>query len=69
MFKLIFFFLCLTLTEKWNTDNVLGTVIEVKDQFAKGLKVTLDTSYVPHIAKRGGILKTEWAGDFFKVFL
>lgn len=57
----------ITLTEKWNTDNVLGTVFEVKDQFAKGLKVTLDSSYTPHTAKRSGALKTEWSNDIAKV--
>ncbi|KAI1715498.1 eukaryotic porin domain-containing protein [Ditylenchus destructor] len=57
----------LTLTEKWNTENVLGTVVEVKDQFAKGVKVTLDTSYNPNSAKRSGVLKTEWASDRAKV--
>lgn len=57
----------LTLTEKWNTENVLGTVVEVKDQFAKGLKVTLDTTYNPNSAKRSGVLKTEWANDRVKV--
>lgn len=58
----------LTLIEKWNTDNTLGTVIEVKGEFAKGLKVTLDSSYVPHNAKRGGLLKTEWTGELLKVY-
>jgi len=55
------------ITEKWNTDNTLGTAIEFKDQLAKGLKVTLDTSYVPHSAKRGALLKTEWTGDMMKL--
>lgn len=64
---MLLLFLGLTLTEKWNTDNTLGTVFEIKDQFAKGLKVTLDTSYVPHNAKRGCLLKTEWTGKFLKV--
>jgi len=57
----------ITLTEKWNTDNVLGTVFEVKDQFAKGLKVTLDSSYAPYTSKRSGALKTEWANDIAKI--
>lgn len=57
----------LVLTEKWNTENVLGTVLEVNDQFARGLRVTVDSSYTPHNAKRDGIIKTEWANDLFKV--
>lgn len=32
----------LTVTEKWNTDNQMGTVIELKDQIRRGTKVTLD---------------------------
>uniref|UniRef100_A0A915E735 Voltage-dependent anion-selective channel n=1 Tax=Ditylenchus dipsaci TaxID=166011 RepID=A0A915E735_9BILA len=55
------------ITEKWNTDNTLGTAIEIKDQLAKGLKVTLDTTYVPHTAKRGAVMKTEWSGDMLKI--
>jgi hypothetical protein len=56
-----------TITEKWNTDNLLGTVIEVKDQFARGLKLTLDTSYTPHTAKRDAVIKSEWTNDNAKV--
>lgn len=55
------------LTEKWTTDNTLSTLVEVKDQLAKGLKVTLDTHYAPHTAKRNAVLKTEWSGDLLKV--
>lgn len=56
-----------TFTEKWNTNNVLGTVIEVKDKLARGLKVTLDTTYTPNTTKRTGVVKTEWANDLAKV--
>lgn len=37
----------LTFTEKWTTDNVLATEVSVEDQLAKGLKVTLDTTFAP----------------------
>jgi hypothetical protein len=57
----------ITLTEKWNTENVLGTVFEVRDQFARGLKVTVDSTYSPNTAKRSGIVKTEWANDLAKI--
>ena len=56
-----------TITEKWNTENVLGTVLEINDKFARGLKVTLDSSYTPHNAKRDAVVKTEWANDLFKI--
>jgi len=57
----------LTLTEKFTTEGTLGTVVEVNDQFARGLKVTLDTLYVPNTGKRDATLKTEWTNDAFKV--
>ncbi|GMS96772.1 hypothetical protein PENTCL1PPCAC_18947 [Pristionchus entomophagus] len=50
-----------TLTEKWNTDNQLGTVVEVNEQFGRGLKVTLDSTYAPHSGKRSGKLKADWS--------
>jgi len=57
----------LTVTEKWSTDNSLNTAIELKNQFGKGTTVTLDSTYVPHTAKRTALLKTEWANENFKV--
>lgn len=56
-----------TVTEKWNTENVLGTTVEVKDQFARGLKLTLDSTYVPHSSKRDALVKSEWANDLLKI--
>ncbi|XP_077330023.1 non-selective voltage-gated ion channel VDAC1 isoform X2 [Lithobates pipiens] len=43
----------LTFTEKWNTDNALGTEITVEDQLAKGLKLTFDSSFSPNTGRRG----------------
>lgn len=57
----------ITLTEKWNTDNLLGTVIEIQDQFAKGAKVTLDSTYAPQLGKRSGKVKAEWVNDNMRV--
>jgi len=56
-----------TVTEKWSTDNTLGTTLEIKDQVTRGLTVTLDSLYVPHTAKRSGLFKTEWAGENVKI--
>lgn len=56
-----------TITEKYNTDNRLGTVIDIKDQFARGFKLTLDTGYIPHTAKRDAVLKSEWANENARV--
>jgi len=57
----------LTLTEKWNTDGNLGTVVEINNQFARGLKTTLDTVYVPNTGKRDAVLKNEWTNDNVKL--
>ena len=51
----------LTLTEKWNTDNTLGTVLEVNEQFGRGLKITLDSLYQLHAGKRSAKLKADYA--------
>jgi voltage-dependent anion channel protein 2 len=37
----------LTLTEKWNTANVLNTTVDLQDKLLPGLKLTLDTTYKP----------------------
>ncbi|XP_062858778.1 voltage-dependent anion-selective channel protein 2-like [Trichomycterus rosablanca] len=49
-----------TFTEKWNTDNTLGSEITVEDQIAKGLKVTFDTSFCPNTGKKNGKVKTAY---------
>jgi len=33
----------LVLTEKWNTDNSLGTELTIEDQLLDGLKLSFDT--------------------------
>ncbi|KAG2455845.1 VDAC1 protein, partial [Polypterus senegalus] len=48
----------LTFTEKWNTDNTLGTEITIEDQLAKGLKLTFDSSFSPNTGKKSGKIKT-----------
>jgi len=53
----------LTFTEKWNTDNTLGTEVTVQDQIAKGLKVTFDSTFAPTTGKKTGVIKTEFKHD------
>ncbi|KAL7844752.1 hypothetical protein SRHO_G00232910 [Serrasalmus rhombeus] len=48
----------LTFTEKWNTDNTLGTEITLEDQLAKGLKLTFDSSFSPNTGKKSGKIKS-----------
>ncbi|XP_051869293.1 voltage-dependent anion-selective channel protein 1 [Pristis pectinata] len=48
----------LTFTEKWNTDNILGTEITIEDQLLKGLKIGFDSSFAPNTGKKSGKIKT-----------
>ncbi|KAM8865739.1 voltage-dependent anion-selective channel protein 3 isoform X2 [Synchiropus splendidus] len=57
----------LNFTNKWNTDNTLTTEITVEDQLAQGLKVGLDTSFVPNTGKKSAKLKTAYKRDFINM--
>uniref|UniRef100_A0A8P4JWA1 Non-selective voltage-gated ion channel VDAC3 n=2 Tax=Dicentrarchus labrax TaxID=13489 RepID=A0A8P4JWA1_DICLA len=54
----------LTFNQKWNTDNTLATEVTVEDQLTEGLKVALDTSFVPNTGKKSGKLKTGYKRDY-----
>ncbi|XP_053205173.1 voltage-dependent anion-selective channel protein 2-like [Panonychus citri] len=53
----------LTVKEKWTTDNVLSTELSVDDQFAKGLKLAFNGSFVPLSGKKNGTFKTSFKTD------
>ena len=57
----------LTFTQKWNTDNTLGTEISWENKLAEGLKLTLDTIFVPNTGKKGGKLKASYKPDCFSL--
>lgn len=57
----------LSFTEKWNTDNVLGTEVTIEDQLAKGLKLSFDTSFAPHSGKKSGKIKTAYKMDYLNL--
>ncbi|XP_062398881.1 voltage-dependent anion-selective channel protein 3 isoform X2 [Sardina pilchardus] len=57
----------LTFNQKWNTDNTLTTEVSMEDQLAKGLKLALDTSFVPNTGKKSAKLKTGYKRDFVNV--
>ncbi|NP_956511.1 voltage-dependent anion-selective channel protein 2-like isoform X1 [Danio rerio] len=57
----------LSFNQKWNTDNMLTTEVSVEDQLAEGLKVALDTSFVPNTGKKSGKLKTSYKREFVNV--
>ncbi|XP_041956332.1 voltage-dependent anion-selective channel protein 3 isoform X1 [Alosa sapidissima] len=56
-----------TFNQKWNTDNTLTTEVSMEDQLAKGLKLALDTSFVPNTGKKSAKLKTGYKRDFVNV--
>ncbi|OCT86482.1 hypothetical protein XELAEV_18020166mg [Xenopus laevis] len=51
----------LTFTQKWNTDNILGTEVALEN---KGLKLSLDTTFVPNTGKKSAKLKTSYKRDY-----
>ncbi|EPQ01586.1 Voltage-dependent anion-selective channel protein 3 [Myotis brandtii] len=57
----------LTFTQKWNTDNTLGTEISWENKLAEGLKLTLDTTFVPNTGKKSGKLKASYKRDCFSL--
>ncbi|XP_019120051.1 voltage-dependent anion-selective channel protein 3 isoform X1 [Larimichthys crocea] len=57
----------LNFNQKWNTDNTLTTEITMEDQLAKGLKLGLDSSFVPNTGKKSAKLKTSYKRDFLNV--
>ncbi|XP_069741347.1 voltage-dependent anion-selective channel protein 2 [Narcine bancroftii] len=57
----------LTFTEKWNTDNTLGTEIAIEDQLTKGLKLTFDTTFSPNTGKKSGRVKTAYKREYLNL--
>ncbi|KAG7239236.1 hypothetical protein INR49_029888 [Caranx melampygus] len=57
----------LSFNQKWNTDNTLTTEITMEDQLAKGLKLSLDTSFVPNTGKKSAKLKTGYKREYVNV--
>lgn len=47
-----------TFTEKWNTDNTLGTEFSVQDQGVQGLKVSASLDFAPQTGQKTGSVKT-----------
>lgn len=54
----------LTLTEKWNTDNTLGTEITIDEQLMNGLKLSFDTMITPQTGKKSGKIKTQYKRNY-----
>ncbi|XP_027562177.1 voltage-dependent anion-selective channel protein 3 isoform X1 [Neopelma chrysocephalum] len=56
-----------TFTQKWNTDNMLATEVAVEDKLAGGLKLALDTTFVPNTGKKSAKLKTSYKREYINV--
>jgi len=57
----------ITLTEKWNTDNVLSTECVIDDKLLKNTKLIIDSAYAPYVGKRSGKVKSEYKHDLASV--
>ncbi|XP_022916508.1 voltage-dependent anion-selective channel-like isoform X2 [Onthophagus taurus] len=54
----------MTFSEKWNTDNTLGTEISVQDKLVKGLKLTANCTFAPQTGNKSGTLSTAYNNDY-----
>lgn len=50
----------LTVTEKWNTGNVLSSTLSVENKLVSGLKIDLDTTLSPPTGKKTAKVKTAY---------
>ncbi|XP_060106441.1 voltage-dependent anion-selective channel protein 3 isoform X2 [Heteronotia binoei] len=57
----------LTFTQKWNTDNTLGTQVTMEDKLLDGLKLDLETIFVPNTGKKSGKLKTAYKREYLNI--
>uniref|UniRef100_A0A6J0SHS2 Non-selective voltage-gated ion channel VDAC3 n=2 Tax=Pogona vitticeps TaxID=103695 RepID=A0A6J0SHS2_9SAUR len=57
----------LTFAQKWNTDNTLGTELTMEDKLAEGLKLNLETMFVPNTGKKSGKLKTAYKREYINL--
>lgn len=55
----------LTLKEKWSTENVLNTEICIEEKPLKGMKIALDSTFVPQTGKKSAILKNSFKAEHF----
>jgi len=59
----------LTFTEKWNTDNTLNTELTLEDKVTRGLKLVLNSTFVPQSGKKSAVLKSTYKVDAMTVQL
>ncbi|XP_018577671.1 voltage-dependent anion-selective channel [Anoplophora glabripennis] len=56
-----------TFTEKWTTDNTLGTELSVQDQVIQGLKLSGNLDFSPQTGNKSGAVKTAFQNDIVAV--
>ncbi|XP_077481708.1 non-selective voltage-gated ion channel VDAC2-like [Stigmatopora argus] len=53
-----------TFTEKWTTENTLGTEICIEDRITKGFKLNFNTTFSPNTGKKSGKIKTAYKREY-----
>ncbi|XP_043957463.1 voltage-dependent anion-selective channel protein 2-like [Gambusia affinis] len=54
----------LTFTEKWTTENTLGTEVCIEDKITKGLKLQFENMFSPNTGKKSGKVKTAYKREY-----
>lgn len=59
----------LSVTKKWNTENVLSSEISLEDKLASGVKLTLDSTLAAQTGSKTGVVKAAIKKDYINVGL
>lgn len=57
----------ISVTKKWNTDNVLSSEVSVEDKLMSGLKLTLDSSLAAQTGSKSTALKAAFKKDYINI--
>jgi len=57
----------LSVTKKWNTDNVVSSEISVEDKLVGGLKLTLDSTLAVATGSKSGVVKAAFKKDHINI--
>jgi len=59
----------LSVTKKWNTDNVVSSEVSLEDKLVGGLKLTLDSTLVVPTGAKSGVVKAAFKKDHVNIAL
>jgi len=59
----------LSVTKKWNTDNVVSSEVSLEDKLVGGLKLTLDSTLVVPTGAKSGVVKAAFKKDHVNIGL